>query len=106
MARPARAKREKDKDGSLDRSTGGGVGIGAAVVVITDDSVVQASLGNVINAQDVTVSASDRRDLQQLTAEIAAGGVAAGVSFTHLDVTGSSRRAMAMPRSARPTRFF
>ncbi|MGY3658238.1 LEPR-XLL domain-containing protein [Bradyrhizobium sp. USDA 376] len=71
-------------------AAGGFVGVGAAVVVISDTSLVQASLGNVTQAADVKVSATNTRDLTELTAQVSAGAVAAGVSYTSLDVTGGA----------------
>ncbi|WP_456654689.1 hypothetical protein [Bradyrhizobium sp. JR3.5] len=79
---------------AIDGSAGF-VGIGAAVVVINDNSLTQASLGNVTQAGDVTVNASDTRNIQQLTGEVAAGGVAAGVSFTNLNITGGANAIVA-----------
>ena len=73
----------------LDGSVGF-VGIGAAVDTINDSSLVQASVGSITKAGDVTVSAVDTRNLQELTGQVSAGAVGAGASYTRLDVTGGS----------------
>jgi hypothetical protein len=78
---------------ALDGSAGF-VGIGAAVVAISDSGLAQASLGNVTKAGDVTLSASDTRNLQELTGQISAGAVGAGASFTRLDITGGASAAV------------
>ena len=74
---------------AIDGSAGF-VGIGAAIVSIVDLSTVHASLGNVGTAGDVTVSATDHRNLDEFTAQVSVGAVAAGASYTNLHVGGST----------------
>jgi hypothetical protein len=74
---------------ALDAAAGF-VGIGAAVVVISDASLAQASLGNVTQAGDVFVTASNTRDLTENTGQVSTGAVAAGVSYTSLETSGGA----------------
>ncbi|HVC51376.1 MAG TPA: LEPR-XLL domain-containing protein, partial [Stellaceae bacterium] len=68
----------------------GFVGIGAAVAVVSDSSLVQASLGDVPSAGAVTVSAVANRTFSETTGQISVGEVAAGASFARVDVSGGS----------------
>ena len=68
----------------------GFVGLGAAVVVIDDSSVTQASQGNVRRAGDVRVSAVSDRRITELTGQSNVGAVGAGATFTRLNVQGGA----------------
>ncbi|HYC46066.1 MAG TPA: LEPR-XLL domain-containing protein, partial [Burkholderiales bacterium] len=68
----------------------GFVGIGAAVAVLNDSSLVQASIGSVTKAGSVTVEAIDDRVIDQSTGQVSAGAVAAGASYTRTNVTGGA----------------
>src|SRR5512135_3331825 len=69
---------------------GGFVGIGAAVAVINDESVVQATIGNVTKATSVSVTAISNRTLDETTGQFGTGAVAVGASFTRVDVGGGT----------------
>src|SRR5207302_3034882 len=69
---------------------GGFVGIGAAVAVLNDTSVVQARLGNVLSAGAVSVSADSNRAVSEFTGQFGTGAVAAGASFTRVDMGGGT----------------
>ncbi|HET9188739.1 MAG TPA: hypothetical protein VFN80_12320, partial [Acidothermaceae bacterium] len=71
-------------------AAGGFVGIGAAVAVINDTSVVQATLGNVVKASTVSVSANSNRGLDETTGQFGVGAVAAGASYTRVNVGGGT----------------
>lgn len=68
----------------------GFVGLGAAVGIVNDSSLVQASLGSVETADAVSVTAVNTRDFDLKTDQVSGGAVAAGVVFTRLDVSGGS----------------
>ncbi len=74
-----------DIDGAV-----GFVGIGAAVAVITDNSLTQASLGSVTGAGAVSVSANSNRALNETTGQLSIGAAAAGASFTWITVGGGT----------------
>ena len=70
--------------------SGGFVGIGAAVAVVTDNSLTQASLGNVMGAGAVSVTANSTRTINETTGQVSAGAVSAGASFTSVSVGGGA----------------
>ncbi|MCP3989260.1 MAG: hypothetical protein GY724_09315, partial [Actinomycetia bacterium] len=69
--------------------SGGFVGLGAAVVVVNDTSVVSAYIGNgadITSADMVTVTATDNRLFAGETGQISVGAVGAGASFVKINV--------------------
>ena len=78
---------------ALDGSAGG-IAIGAGVVAVTDTSLAQASLGNVTKADDVTVNASNTRNVKELTGMMQVGAVGAGASYTEVDLSGGASAAV------------
>ena len=68
----------------------GFVGLGAGVVIIDDNSLAQATLGNVSQARDVAVTSSAIRTFSELTGQAAVGAIGAGVTFTRLNIHGGS----------------
>ena len=78
-----------DIDGAV-----GFVGIGAAVAVVTDNSVTQASLGNVTGAGAVSVTANSTRTVNETTGQVSVGAVAAGASFSRVAVGGGTYAAV------------
>ena len=73
--------------------TVGFVGLGAAVVVVNDQSVVEAAIGDgatIVNANELIVSATNNQDIEGYTGQLAAGAVAIGASFVRVDVGNDS----------------
>ncbi len=71
----------------------GFVGLGASVVVVTDTSAQDARLlnGTIVNdANSLQILATNRQDFAIFTLGVQVGTVAAGASFTRLDVDGST----------------
>ncbi len=68
----------------------GYIGLGAGVVVITDNSVTQATLGSVTGAQAVTVEASADRSFTALTGQADVGAVGAGATFVEITIGGGA----------------
>ena len=68
----------------------GFVGLGAGVVIIDDNSLAQATLGNVSQARDVAVTSSAIRTFSEFTGQAAVGAIGAGVTFTRLNIHGGS----------------
>ena len=66
------------------------MGIGAAVAVVTDDSLTQASLGNVLGAGAVSVATNSTRTINETTGQVSAGAVSAGASITSINVGGGA----------------
>lgn len=67
---------------------GGAVGAGAGVTVNTIDSTVQTNVkGSTLNAAgDVTLTAEETRNIEQLATNVAAGGVAVGANIAITNV--------------------
>ena len=72
---------------SLDLA-GGFVGLGVGVIVVTDDSVTQATLGTVHKAQDVSVEATSNRTITTFSGQASIGAVGAGATFTRVNIGG------------------
>ena len=70
--------------------SGGFVGIGAAVAVVTDNSLAQATLGDVTGAGAVSVAANSTRTINEITGQVSAGAVSAGASFTWVSAGGGA----------------
>ena len=68
----------------------GFVGLGAAVVTISDKSLTQASLGSVLSANNVALGADTLRQFSEKTAQVSVGAVGVGASFTRLDIGGGT----------------
>lgn len=66
----------------------GFVGLGAGVIVVTDTSATQATLGSVSGAHNVTVSADSTRGFDLLSGQASIGAVGVGATFTRLNVHG------------------
>ena len=60
----------------------GFVGLGAAVVVIGDTSLTQATLGSVTGANNVLLAADANRSFTEHTAQASVGAVGVGAVFT------------------------
>ncbi len=68
----------------------GFVGLGAAVVVVNDDSVTQATLGSVPSASAVSMTADSTRTDNSLTGQASAGAIGAGATFSEITIGGST----------------
>jgi hypothetical protein len=68
----------------------GFVGVGAGVVVVTDNSATQSTLGNVTKAKAVTLESDSTRTLTTLTGQASIGAVGAGATFTEITVGGAT----------------
>jgi hypothetical protein len=72
----------------LSGSTGF-VGLGAAVVVIGDSTLVEAYIGggtDILSAQEVSISATADQTVEAFTGQISAGAVATGASFVNISI--------------------
>ncbi len=88
-------KSELDEDVNITALGGsvGFVGLGAAVVSITDKSVTEAGISNNANITDaslVAISATGNQSFHGLTGQISAGAVGAGASFVKISVDNTS----------------
>ena len=81
---------------ALDLSAGF-VGLGAGVVVVTDNSVVKATLGSVATPGDVSVTATSTQTINVTTGQASIGAVGAGATFTEVTMGGSTTRRHLMP---------
>lgn len=80
---------DEDIDVVSFSGSAGFVGLGAAVVVINDTSVVEAYIGNnadILSADSVSVSATGDQTLYGETGQVSAGAVAVGASFVKISV--------------------
>src|SRR5205823_2397954 len=64
--------------------------IGAAVGVVNDNSLTQASLGSVTGAGAVSVQAISARNFNETTGQVSVGAVGVGVSYTRVNVNTDS----------------
>ncbi|MEL6105485.1 MAG: right-handed parallel beta-helix repeat-containing protein, partial [Planctomycetota bacterium] len=88
-----RARLDEDFNGSAFVGAGGFVGVGAAVYVVNDTTVVQALLANnatVVSADDVRIQALNNQDIEAFTGQVTVGAVAVGASFAKVNVGNSS----------------
>ncbi|MCA9135478.1 MAG: right-handed parallel beta-helix repeat-containing protein, partial [Planctomycetales bacterium] len=84
-----RARLDEDVNGTAFVGAGGFVGIGAAVYVLNDTTLVQAALANnatIVSADDVLVQAISNQDLYGFTGQVTTGAVAVGASFVKVNV--------------------
>ena len=68
----------------------GFVGLGAGVIVVTDDSTTEATLGSVTSAKSVSVEADSTRTLSALVGQADIGAVGAGATFIKATIGGST----------------
>jgi hypothetical protein len=78
---------------ALDLSAGF-VGVGAGVVVVTDNSVVKATLGSVSTPGNVSVTATSTQTITITTGQASIGAVGAGATFTEITMGGSTTAAV------------
>ncbi len=84
-----RARLDEDVDVSSFTGAAGFVGLGAAVVVVNDTTLVQAQLGDgaqVIAADTISILTVNNQTFDGQTGQISAGAVAIGASFVRVDV--------------------
>ncbi len=74
---------------ALDLSAGF-VGLGAGVVVVTDNSTVAATLGSVSTPGNVSVVATSTQTINVTTGQASIGAVGAGATFTEVTMGGST----------------
>ncbi len=74
---------------ALDLSAGF-VGLGAGVVVVTDNSVTKATLGSVSTPGNVSVTATSTQTIGVTTGQASIGAIGAGATFTEVTMGGST----------------
>ncbi|MEO1524344.1 MAG: hypothetical protein AAFX06_02860, partial [Planctomycetota bacterium] len=88
-----RARLDEDFNGSSFVGAGGFVGVGAAVYVVNDTTVVQALLANnatIVSADNVLVQVVNNQDINAFTGQVTMGAVAVGASFVKVNVGNES----------------
>ena len=68
----------------------GFVGVGAGVVVVTDNSVIKATLGSVATPGAVSLTATSTQAISVTTGQASIGAVGAGATFTEVTMGGST----------------
>ena len=88
-----RARLDEDVNGTAFVGAGGFVGVGAAVFVVNDTTVVQALLADnatVVSADDVVITATNNQTFDADTGQVTVGAVAVGASFVKINVENAS----------------
>ena len=84
----------EDIDAVSIAGAGGFVGLGAAVVVIGETSLVQAYIGDssdILTANNVSVTATTNQNIYGNTGQVSGGAVAAGASFTDISIDNETK---------------